>query len=167
MKSIVLSMIVSIALLSCKSKNTSSDNESYDVACLDLSFPAALEKSAPPSTETVKFVAPNINDNETEVNPVSIPTVSKKKIIKDGHITIKAKEVTASKKEIDAIAKNLNAYYEVEDLTNNDLEMSYDLKIRVPSHNFEKLIAAVESGTDEITSKSIQARDVTEEFMDL
>lgn len=72
-----------------------------------------------------------------------------------------------SKTSMDAIVKELNAYYEVEDLQNNDQKISYNLKIRIPSDNFEKLINAIETGKDEITSKSIQARDVTEEYVDI
>lgn len=93
--------------------------------------------------------------------------ISKKKIIKDGNISVKTNDINASKKGIDDLLKKLNAYYESEDLQNNDQTISYDLKIRVPADNFEKLISSIESGKDEIRSKSIQARDVTEEYVDI
>lgn len=94
-------------------------------------------------------------------------TVNKKKIIKDGNISVKTNDINASKKGIDDLLKKLNAYYESEDLQNNDQTISYDLKIRVPANNFEKLISSIENGKDEIKSKSIQARDVTEEYIDI
>ena len=94
-------------------------------------------------------------------------TVSKKKIIKDGYISVKTNDINVSKKGIDKLLKTLNAYYESEDLQNNDQTISYDLKIRVPADNFENLISSIENGKDEIKSKSIQARDITEEYVDI
>jgi hypothetical protein len=90
-----------------------------------------------------------------------------KKIIKDGEISLKTKDIVSSKKALDNELKKLNAYYEVEDLQNRTIKISYDLKIRVPAVNFEKLIANIENGKDEIQSKSIEARDVTEEYYDI
>ncbi|MBP7185017.1 MAG: DUF4349 domain-containing protein, partial [Saprospiraceae bacterium] len=94
-------------------------------------------------------------------------SVDKKKIIKDGNISVKTNDINASKKAIDDLLKKLNAYYEREDLQNDDQTISYDLKIRVPANNFEIFITSLEKGNLEIVSKSIQARDVTEEFVDV
>lgn len=171
MKPILFCLLVLTTLFSCKSKSTNSEHVSYDMTTIDLSAPSStsMEHSPAmnaPALETVNFSPPNIKDDLVE-GASAKATVNKKKIIKDGSITTKAKDITASKKGIDETIKKLNAYYEVEELDNNDLSVSYNLKIRVPSLNFEKLISAIESGTDEITNKSIQARDVTEEFMDI
>jgi len=124
--------------------------------------------------ETVKFTPPTIADEEVVEAENSKTetlgdksTVSKKKIIKDGNISVKTNDINSSKKGIDDLLKKLNAYYESEDLQNNDQAISYDLKIRVPAVNFEKLISNIENGKDEIKSKSIQARDVTEEYVDI
>jgi hypothetical protein len=92
---------------------------------------------------------------------------AQKKIIKDGSISIKATDIHVSKKSINDMLKNFSAYYEKEDLQNDDQRISHNLKIRVPAANFEKLIEALENGKDEITGKSIQARDVTEEYVDI
>ncbi|PGH38479.1 MAG: hypothetical protein CRN43_14885 [Candidatus Nephrothrix sp. EaCA] len=94
-------------------------------------------------------------------------TVNKKKIIKDGNMSVKTHDINARKKDIDECLKKLNAYYEREDLQNHHQTISYDLKIRVPADNFEKLISSIENGKDEIKSKTIQARDVTEEYVDI
>lgn len=165
-------------LFSCKQKSHEFDYDSVSVANIDLTPPAsasmeygtALSSPPPPVKEVVKFVEPVIKDDAVETDPPPSKSSNKstvKKIIKDGSISVNAKDIVASKKGIDETVKKLNAYYEVEDLQNNDQSISYDLKIRVPSISFEKLIAAIEGGKDEITSKSIQARDVTEEFMDI
>ena len=107
------------------------------------------------------------SDNEKTENLSNESTVKNKKIIKDGDISIKTNDIYASKKGIDNLLKKLNAYYESEKLQNDDQTISYFLKIRVPSDNFEKLIISIENGKDEILSKSIQAKDVTEEYIDI
>lgn len=118
------------------------------------------------------MMAPAIAQDK-ELVVTSIPEASsnnftkQKKIIKDGSITVKTDNINTSKKGIDDLLKKLQAYYETEDLQNNDEAISYNLKIRVPSANFEKLISTLENGNDEIQSKNIQARDVTEEFVDI
>ncbi len=164
-------------LFSCKPKSNGFDSDSISVAAIDLMPPASASmeygtalNSPPPVKEVVRFSPPNIKDDAVETDPITAQPSKKttvKKIIKDGSISVNAKDIVSSKKGMDETVKKLNAYYEVEDLQNNDQSTSYDLKIRVPSINFEKLIAAIEGGKDEITSKSIQARDVTEEFMDI
>ena len=107
------------------------------------------------------------SDNVKTENLSNESTVKNKKIIKDGDISVKTNDIYASKKGIDNLLKKLNAYYESEKLQNDDQTISYYLKIRVPSDNFEKLIISIENGKDEILSKSIQAKDVTEEYIDI
>jgi hypothetical protein len=103
-----------------------------------------------------------VDVNQKEVNKTNV-----KKIIKDGRLTIKTLEIVKSKKNIDNVVNELNGYYENESFINSDIKMSFNLTIRVPSDNFEKLLQNVESGNEEIINKEINARDVTEEFIDI
>jgi hypothetical protein len=129
----------------------------------------------PPSSGNIKFAPPANSEDDVvsgsgsseTVTPDDKSIVKNKKIIKDGDISVKTSDIKESKKVIDQLLKEYNAYYEIEDLQNNDQMISYDLKIRVPAENFEKLISRIEDGKDEIKGKSIQARDVTEEFVDI
>lgn len=72
-----------------------------------------------------------------------------------------------SKSRIDTLVKNHNGYYDNESFNNSDWESSYNLKIRVPSANFENFINKIETGEGEIKYKEIDARDVTDQFIDL
>jgi len=126
-----------------------------------------------PQQMVMKYAAPRVvnemkmaNDEVSTKMETNEP-VNKKKIIKDGNISVKAKDLAASKKNLDGLIKTQEAYYLSEDMDNNDQTISFRLKARIPAANFEKFIAMLESGKDEIVSKSIQARDVTEEFSDL
>lgn len=120
----------------------------------------------------------NKNDANTadcvlqEISPTdeiktSAEKINKKKIIKDGEIFIRTKDIFETKKNVDETVKKFNAYYDNEDYVNNDNEIKYSLTIRIPANNFELFIASIENGKNEITSKNITARDVTDEFIDL
>jgi hypothetical protein len=93
--------------------------------------------------------------------------VIKKKIIKDGRMGIEVQELEQTKTQIDSLVAQYDGYYANERLNNTDWTTSYNLKIRIPSNNFEKLIAEIESGEGEMKYKEIDARDVTDQFIDL
>ena len=91
----------------------------------------------------------------------------KKKIIKDGNMSVQTDDIATSKEEIDNLVKSLDAYYERENLEKTNQKISYDLIIRVPASNFGELVSSVEQGKNEVKSKNIRARDVTEEYVDI
>ena len=124
--------------------------------CVADNLSSSNEKQSPKKENTQKSVG---NTDES--------LLQKKKIIKDGDISIQSKNISFSKEGLDNLVKSLNAYYEKENLEKTDFLISYDLIIRVPANNFEKLVSTVEQSKDEIKSKNIRARDVTEEFVDI
>ena len=126
---------------------------------------------APKSAEFSNEVLMKSESDKKEASPILKNTaesdVIKKKIIKDGRLGMDVKNLSASKTNIDTIVRNLGGYYDNESLSNNDFATAYDLKIRIPSDKFEILIEKIESGEGEVSYKEIDARDVTEEFIDL
>ena len=126
---------------------------------------------APKSAEFSNEVLMKSESDKKEASPVLKNTaesdVIKKKIIKDGRLGMDVRNLSASKTNIDTIVRNLGGYYDTESSSNNDYATAYDLKIRIPSDKFEILIAKIESGEGEVSYKEIDARDVTEEFIDL
>ncbi|MDD4144815.1 MAG: DUF4349 domain-containing protein [Prolixibacteraceae bacterium] len=93
--------------------------------------------------------------------------VVKKRIIKDGRLGLKVPDLENAKSRVDELVKNHDGYYANENFNNSDFESSYNLNIRIPSSNFEKFISLLEAGIGEIQYKSIDARDVTDQFIDL
>lgn len=173
MKIKYLSLAVGILLLSCHSKQ---NTEEEIIAALEMS-PGVACNAPPPScapklNEMVKFAPPVIKDDALEENesglevPESSQKSTAKKIIKDGSMSIKVEDLERAKKHINSVLKKFNAYYEQEDYTNYEKVTRYGLKIRVPSKEFEKFLAAAEKGEGEITSKNINVRDVTDEYTD-
>lgn len=171
MKTQSLFVAVAMLMLACQPKPITEDELSleYSSALLDVSM-SAPACASPPNRETVKFVPPVIKDDAVETN--AEPNAAKslllknKKIIKDGSMSIKVKDVEVAKKRIDAIVKKYDCYYENEGFENFDFRVSYNLKIRIPAKQFEAVLKAAEQGDGELINKIINARDVTEEYVD-
>lgn len=170
MKTKSLLVAVAMLMLACQPKNETKKEVTLDYTTSDITYSEPAPGSPPPACETVKFLPPVIKDDAVDQNAPSStnkkPIAKYKKIIKDGSISIKVKDVEAAKKRLDAVIRSHDAYYENESYLNHDLRISYSLKIRVPANNFEPLLKASEKDEGEIESKNINARDVTEEFVD-
>lgn len=145
---LILSLLITI-FCSCNSKHESM------IEATTLSD-LKLEEQAPQQTSNYQ-----VDSNNAKLD------IAKKKIIKDGSLTIKTNDINASKKSIDGLLRKLNGYYETENLENNDNSINYNLKIRIPANNFEKFVLDLEKGKEEVENKNIQARDVTEEYIDI
>ncbi len=155
---------ISICLLFIISCNSHEDkkNAAIDLDTKLVSPPAMMEMESVSRNGTYQA-----NFTPTNTVETNTPTIAKKKIIKDGNISVQVADLEKAKKSMNELVKSMNAYYENENYNNNESTFSYDLKIRIPSQNFEKILSLVENGVGEITSKNIEARDVTEEFMDI
>lgn len=145
-------IILIFLLVACNQKQN--DKVSYALA--------GMEEEIIPITRQAEIKPP-----PPPLPPAENQDVIKKKIIKDGRLGIQVDDLKNSKSRIDTLIKNYGGYYDNESFNNSDWESSYNLKIRVPCSNFEKLINDIETGYGEITFKEIDARDVTDQFIDL
>ena len=148
MKKIILILILSTLITSCRQNQN--DKDSYAVA--------DMEESMIPTAKQASNIPPP---------PLEKQEVIKKKIIKDGRLGLKVTELEKTKVRIDTLIKGYGGYYANENFNNTDWESTYSLKIRIPCENFEKFITEIESGDGEILFKEIDARDVTDQFIDL
>jgi hypothetical protein len=151
-----------------KSSNEKSDIKQQEQAVsVDMMAPSGSSEHAKIRAEA-SIQADAVANTYYENGPVSIQSsIDKKKIIKNGNISIKSTDINASKSKIDELLKKYDGYYESEGLDNNEKTISYHLRIRVKSMVFEQLLKDLENGEDEIVSKSISANDVTEEYIDI
>ena len=146
-----LSIFILAILISCNQKQA--ENDSYALGNVE-------EEMIPITRETADIPPPAIAKIEKQDD-------IRKKIIKDGRLGLLVWELEKTKSRIDILIKNHGGYYANESYNNSDWESSFNLKIRVPFTNFEKLINDIESGDGEIQYKEIEARDVTDQFIDL
>ncbi|MDD4972531.1 MAG: DUF4349 domain-containing protein [Paludibacter sp.] len=106
--------------------------------------------------------------HKIKVEPEKVrPEVINKKIIKDGRLGLQVDNLESAKQKIDSLVKSAGGYYANENLKNSDNQSGYELVIRIPVVNFERFVGSAEKGSSKILYKEIQARDVTEEFVDL
>lgn len=123
-------------------------------------------------------IAGDLSISENEGEPINLPTAKevldysiketvRKKIIKNGTLHLKIDNLEESKTRIDSLVSVYDAYYSNESKVNSDNSSSINLKIRIPHQHFETFVTKVEEGKGEVTYKNINAKDVTEEFIDL
>ncbi|MCX2742665.1 DUF4349 domain-containing protein [Mangrovivirga sp. M17] len=91
----------------------------------------------------------------------------KRKIIKTGQIEIESNDVSEDYNELKILLKNTSAYIESEDQYRSDQEISYTIKIRVPSENYDTLFNSMVKGADRLIRKQSNIEDVTEQYYDL
>ena len=156
MKNILLFIFVLLVVFSCKSNSSDkgfdfAGNESADLVIAEEAVgDVAITEHRPPNKELTN-----------RQKPID------KKIIKEGALRFKVIELEKAKQRIDSILKIYKGYYSKELLRTADYESTYYLRARIPNKNFEAFVEEVEACDGEITSKDINARDVTEQFVDL
>src|SRR5689334_893098 len=164
--STIVVLIVFILFSSCK------NDPETELVVTDSSSGAgpAMTYSFSPGSSSLGLTATysvDANAAPDKDNTIEAPQVDKKKIIKDGNISIKVEDIEMAKKRTDSLVKSLNGYYDREAYDNGENEISYDLTVRIPSEKFETILSLVENGIGELTQKNISSRDVTEEYIDV
>ena len=129
----------------------------------EVSTAGPMEKDAGDTPE----MNPVASQQSQPVQPSLTPAVMHKKIIRDGSLTLKVKDIIAVRKQVDSIVFKMGGYVGSESFNSYEQESSYNIIIRVPAAQFERLVERLEKGTGEVLFKDISARDVTEEFVDL
>lgn len=93
-------------------------------------------------------------------------TISDRKLIKDGSLSFETGDLKKTQTEVSEITKKLNGYASNETLNNSASRIASQITIRVPSSQFEELVEKLEKIALKVEYKSVQTRDVTEEFFD-
>jgi len=90
-----------------------------------------------------------------------------RKLIRNGRLHFKTKDVKQTKTELDKLCQSLNAYISTETQTTLDDGVSYSQKIRVPANRFDELMQKTELLAEKVDEHSVDTQDVTEEFIDV
>ncbi len=162
MKQLLQLMVFVFFIFGCQSKNRNgAEVYTLEKSNMDMAANTDQVMKLPPPPPPAP--AEDISYTENNKNKGA----DKKKIIKDGRMGLKVSDLAKTKAKMDVLVKSQGGYYDSESLTNSDFESSYNLKVRIPGNNFEKFIAGIESEEGEILYKTIDARDVTDQFIDL
>lgn len=111
----------------------------------------------------------DLSKNETNTNaPASAsPVLQNKKIVRSGSITLESKDIAKTKQHIDKLIQDADGYYEQENSSSGSTYTAYTLNIRIPATKFDSFIQSIADGKDKITEKSIQAKDVSLQYLDV
>ena len=92
-----------------------------------------------------------------------------RKLIKESTLSFRTDDNDKTNKLIESSVKQFGAYISESNNFNHSNEVGYDLKIRVPSDKFDALMDYILKKADikELDNKSVQIKDVTEDFIDI
>lgn len=119
---------------------------------------------APPALEDSKSYS---GEDTDETNGSEEIKAVEQKIIRNGTMSIKTDDALATKIEVDKILAIHKAYTGNEHYNNTDYSSIYHMQIRVPAESLDSLVADIEKLDVMVTDKSINANDVTAEYIDL
>lgn len=123
-----------------------------------------MESSAPDFMEKISALNPLVSTVYAENSKID---VSKLKLIRTADARIEVKKYDESKQVIDSIVKHSNAYISSENETKYETRTQNRLVIRTPAENFDNLLNSLLEVAERIESKSIEVKDVTEEYIDI
>ena len=161
MRYLIIFLFSNMALM-CSQDQSGSSSEPM------MSKKAEYSEGRMESDEMLAEAGDMSNSSEQGTNNQSTSSELKnEKIIKDGFMSVDVADLKKSKLDIDQKLSAHNAYYESENYNSSNYQSTYNLKIRIPAKSFESFVQDIEAGDGKITSKNVNARDVTEEYFDV
>ena len=139
--------LLSVLVLACGGQNSQTRET-----------PDSTQIAAP---EKAYFTADNAGSGQ------SSPPTGQTMIIRDGRMQMQVADIHKAKQAVDAIIGKYAARSSGEQYENNDYQATYNVRIRVPADQLDALIADIEGIDGSLISKTLDAREVTEEFIDL
>lgn len=138
---LLLFSLISISVSSCKSDGSSAGETPYTME----SISDALESKTEEKEEEVKA----------------------QKLIKEGNIQFKTKDIEATRNAINQSVKKYKGYISNDNAFSSETRITHSVEVRIPSIHFDKFLAEVSLSAEEIEEKNIDIRDVTEEYLDI
>lgn len=90
-----------------------------------------------------------------------------RKLIKEGNITFETADTKATKNVIEQATKQFKGYLSEDNEYDYGYRIQHTVTIRVPSENFDKLLATISKSVVEMDDQNITVKDVTEEYVDV
>jgi Rad3-related DNA helicase len=90
-----------------------------------------------------------------------------RKLIKEGSVTFETNNPGKTRQHIIKSVDKYQGYISADETHKSSDIINYTLTIRVPAEHFDQLLADATIGVESLDSKSIQVKDVTEQFLDV
>jgi len=141
------------------------------------SGPVGMDEAAPALPEVVsgrmqeaKSLAPAPSPVEASYGggeTVGEVRVESPKIIREGQITFETPDLNKTRAFVDTLLQRHEGYLSSDEQYKFDDRIEQRLVLRVPADNFNALLTDLEQSVERFDSKTVSARDVTEEFIDV
>ena len=161
--SILLSLFL---FLSCQSK---SDGGFSNMQEARESVAGFVEESKPASLERQQLAFNDQQAKEDQAKQPTRPRLPKdnKKIIRTANIDIEVSNYKESREVLNSILQKYEAFIATEREQNQTYRLENNLSIRLLPENLDAFIKAIEAMALNVYNKTISAKDVTKEFLDL
>ena len=179
---IVVIVLFASLIVSRHSDSSTSGNARRSVANQPSSISAAVPTTAPaaaarpaPAATTVagsaagsrSAVASMSSDTNTILNAPLPPQTIDQKIIRNGSLTITAKDVAGTQRAIWNVASDFGGAVLSSNTSGTDENIRADISFRVPSERFPEAMDRVRGYAVKVQKEESSAQDVTEEYVDL
>lgn len=126
---------------------------------------SSIMRLSSPSYETNQLEKSTTDETEESIENNAI--TSDRKLIKKGDVEFESDDISASRNLILESVKKHKGYISSEDEYKSSGRISNTFEIRVPAESFDQLLTDATKGVSKFDSKSIEVKDVTEEFLDV
>ncbi|MCG8342601.1 MAG: DUF4349 domain-containing protein, partial [Chlorobiales bacterium] len=155
---LLLPVFFFFAVVAC----TGSGNDAPQIAerggALSEHFGTADEMPLSKSVAPARAIAPKQTGESTLDLDVTGP-----KIIREGGMTFETSDLKQTRVFLDSLIQRYEAYLANDDQYKFEDRIEQRLVIRVPADNFDDLVHELEGSVERFDSRTISARDVTEE----
>lgn len=133
-------------------------------ACAPAGAPPEIPAPTPAPAPPEEF-----RDEDKEYPSTAVPgeTAVERKIIKTGHITLEVADIAETMGKVAEVADELGGYVVSSHKYEEEKETSGSIRIRVPADRFDEAFSRLHQLAITIPYESTEARDVTEEYVDL
>ena len=136
-------------------------------ACSNEKNPESISVSPGVSSYSWSGTTAMASGNSAENGAGSAPVPIERKLIKEGDIQFETESISETSQQISAAVKKYNGYVSSETENKFPDRIGIYLVVRVPAAHFDNFLADATKGIDHFERKSINVKDVTEEFLDI
>jgi hypothetical protein len=139
------------------------------IAFLFVAFMSGCNGSGEQKGEVTSFS--KVKLESPSENKVQTKKIDKRKLIKNGQLSINVVNVSKAQQRLGKVIKDLGGYCDREEYLQptwseyGDINM-YVYYLRVPANKFELLVSILESGSNSVLNKTIYTEDVTDRYHD-
>lgn len=151
--------LLTIALFSGLLMSCGSKSESYDFNATYASE-GKLEAMEEALDDAMEASEENCREEENV-------EVKERKLIKEGNISFETDDLKATRDHVFKTVKEFKGYVSSDNENKYRKKISQTLTVRVPAAKFDVFLKAATKGVGTFDNRSIDVRDVTEEFVDV